>query len=85
MYLEIEIYDELKFEIKDGKINQEFISNLENMIMPDISGHELTDIIPLIENAGCQVIIEGDGNKAKQLTKPGTKLKKGQTIKINLI
>ena len=82
---EIEIYDELKFEIKDGKINQEFISNLENMIMPDISGHELTDIIPLIENAGCQVIIEGDGNKAKQLTKPGTKLKKGQTIKINLI
>ena len=43
------------------------------------------DIIPLIENAGCQVIIEGNGNRVKQLTKPGTKLKKGQTVKINLI
>ena len=82
---DVETYDEIKFEIKEEKINEEFISNLENMIMPDISGYELMDIIPLIENAGCQVIIEGNGNRVKQLTKPGTKLKKGQTVKINLI
>jgi len=55
------------------------------MIMPDISGFELRDLIPLIENAGCKVLIKGNGNKVKQITKPGTKLRKGQTIKINLI
>mgnify|MGYP001256108838 FL=1 len=81
----VESYDELKFEVQNQRINDEFISSLENMIMPDISGYELMDIIPLIENAGCQVIIEGNGNRVKQLTKPGTKLKKGETVKINLI
>ena len=54
------------------------------MIMPEISGYELMDVIPLIENAGCQVLVEGNGNRIKQLTKAGTKLKKGQTVKINL-
>ena len=43
------------------------------------------DVIPLIENVGCQVLIEGNGNRIKQLTKAGTKLKKGQDVKINLI
>ena len=81
----VESYDELKFEVINKRINDEFILNLENMIMPDISGYELMDVIPLIENAGCQVKIEGNGNRVKQLTKPGTKLKKGQTVKINLI
>ena len=81
---DVESYDELKYEIQNQRINEEFISNLENMIMPDISGYELMDVIPLIENAGCQVIIEGNGYKVKQVTKAGTKLKKGQTVKINL-
>ena len=80
----MESYDELKFEVQKQRINEEVISNLENMIMPDISGYELMDVIPLIENAGCQVLVEGNGNRIKQLTKPGTKLKKGQTVKINL-
>ena len=81
----IEAYKELEFDTYDEKTNQELISNLENMIMPDISGFELRDLIPLIENAGCKVLIEGNGSKVKQITKPGTKLIKGQTIKINLI
>ena len=42
------------------------------------------DVIPLIENAGCQVLVEGNGNRIKQLTKAGTKLKIGHTVKINL-
>ena len=53
--------------------------------MPDISSYELMDIIPILENAGCKVEIEGKGNKVRQLVKPGTKLKKGQKIKIKLI
>ena len=80
----VESYDELKFEVQNQRIKDEVIVNLENMIMPDISGYELMDVIPLIENAGCQVLVEGNGNRIKQLTKAGTKLKKGQTVKINL-
>ena len=55
------------------------------MIMPDISTFELMDIIPMIENNGYKLSIEGNGTKVRQITKSGTKLKKGQTIKINLI
>ena len=82
---EIETYDEIKFDSIGATNNQEFISKIENMIMPDISKYDLMDIIPMIENNGFKLTIEGNGNTVKQITKPGTKLKKGQTIKINLI
>ena len=82
---EVESYDEIKFESIEARSNQEFISKLEDMIMPDISTFELMDIIPMIENNGYKLSIEGNGNKVRQITKSGTKLKKGQTIKINLI
>ena len=77
--------NEIKFESIEAISNQEFVSKLENMIMPDISKYELMDIIPMIENNGYKLSIEGNGNKVRQITKSGTKLKKGQTIKINLI
>lgn len=80
-----EFYNSKEFSLKENKINQKSISDLENMIMPDISSYELMDIIPILENAGCKVEIEGKGNKVRQLVKPGTKLKKGQKIKIKLI
>ena len=80
----VESYDELKFDVQNQRINEEVIVNLENMIMPDISGYELMDVIPLIENVGCRVLIKGNGKRIKQLTKAGSKLKKGQTVKINL-
>ena len=80
----IESYDELKFDVQNQRINEEVIVNLENMIMPDISGYELMDVIPLIENVGCRVLIKGNGKRIKQLTKAGSKLKKGQTVEINL-
>ena len=80
-----EFYNSKEFSLKENKINQKSISDLENMIMPDISSYELMDIIPILENAGCKVEIQGKGNKVRQLVKPGTKLKKGQKIKIKLI
>ena len=82
---EIESYDEIKFESIEATSNHEFISKLDNMIMPDISKYELMDIIPMIENNGFKLSIEGNGNTVRQITKSGTRLKKGQTIKINLI
>ena len=82
---EIESYNEIDFELTNNKIKQESVTELENMIMPDLSEYELMDIIPFLENAGCKVIIEGRGNRVKQSIKPGTKLKKGQKIKIKLI
>ena len=80
-----EVYDYKLIEIKDNYVDQAFFSDLERMIMPDISKYELMDIIPMIENNGYKLSIEGNGNKVRQITKSGTKLKKGQTIKINLI
>ena len=80
-----EVYDHKLIEIKDNNVDQAFISDLERMIMPDISKYELMDIIPLMENSGFNIKVEGAGNKVRQMIKPGSKLKKGQKIKIKLI
>ena len=55
------------------------------MIMPDLTNYELMDIIPLLENVGCNVLIEGSGKKIRQSVKPGSRISKGQLIKIKLI
>ena len=81
----IESYIESDFNYSIDSSKQEYISDLENMIMPNFEGLELMDIIPLLENNGCKVKIEGSGSRVKQLIKPGTRLKKGQMIKLRLI
>ena len=81
----IESYIESDFNYSIDSSKQEYISDLENMIMPNFEGLELMDIIPLLENNGCKVKIEGSGSSVKQLIKPGTRLKKGQMIKLRLI
>tara|TARA_B100001287_G_scaffold191398_1_gene161729 strand:- start:42804 stop:44795 length:1992 start_codon:yes stop_codon:yes gene_type:complete len=80
-----EVYDYKLIEIKDNNIDQAFISDLERMIMPDISKYELMDIISIMENSGFTIKVEGTGNEVRQVIKPGSKLKKGQKIKIKLI
>jgi cell division protein FtsI (penicillin-binding protein 3) len=55
------------------------------MIMPDLSDYELMDVIPLLENVGCKVLVEGYGNKIRQSVRAGSTINKGQTIKIKLI
>ena len=70
---------------KERDINSKVLAELENMIMPDLTNYELMDIIPLLENVGCNVLVEGNGKKIRQSVKPGSKISKGQLIKIKLI
>ena len=42
-------------------------------------------IIPFLENAGFKVIVEGSGNNIQQINKAGSRIKKGEIIKIKLI
>ena len=81
----VESFAEKEFYHSINKVKQNSINNLENMLMPDISDYELMDIIPLLENLGCEVIIEGKGNNIEQSVSAGTRLKKGQKIKLKLI
>ena len=81
----VETYEVMKHKFHNTQIDDDIISKIESMIMPDISECELMDIIPLLENAGWQVLVEGSGHKISQSVKAGTKLKKGQIIKIRLI
>ena len=81
----IETYKEMKLQIHNNRISDDIISKLDSMIMPDISECELIDIIPLLENAGWQVLVEGSGHRILQSVEAGAKLEKGQIIKIRLI
>ena len=55
------------------------------MILPDLTKYDLIDIIPFLENAGFKVIVEGSGNNIQQINKAGSRIKKGEIIKIKLI
>ena len=80
----VENYD-LKFSSVSNKIFKDDLAVLENMIMPDLTKYDLIDIIPFLENAGFKVIVEGSGNNIQQINKAGSRIKKGEIIKIKLI
>ena len=81
----IETYRETNIFSKETDINSKVLAELENMIMPDLTEYELMDIIPLLENVGFNVLVEGNGKKIRQSVKPGSRISKGQLIKIKLI
>ena len=81
----VEIFNRDGFDWKSKSIDSEVLTQLENMIMPDLSDYELMDVIPLLENIGCKVLVEGYGNKIRQSVRAGSTINKGQTIKIKLI
>ena len=80
----VENYD-LKFSSVSNKIFKDDLAVLENMIMPDLTKYDLIDIIPFLENAGFKGIVEGSGNNIQQINKAGSRIKKGEIIKIKLI
>ena len=53
--------------------------------MPNLNDFGINELIPILENAGFSVVIDGNGLNVSQSILPGTKLSKGQEIKINLI
>lgn len=80
----VEIFNKDDFDWKSKSIDSKVLTQLENMIMPDLSNYELMDVIPLLENVGCKVLVEGYGNKIRQSVRAGSTINKGQTIKIKL-
>ena len=64
----------------EKKINA--INELNSLIMPDLNDFGINELIPILENAGFSVVIDGNGLNVSQSILPGTKLSKGQEIKI---
>ena len=57
---------------------------ITNNIVPQVIGMGARDVLFLLENAGLKVIIRGKGNVTKQSISPGTPIKKGDKIVIQL-
>jgi cell division protein FtsI (penicillin-binding protein 3) len=69
---------------KNGKTinyyNKQFIANL----VPDVSGMGLKDALYVLENAGLQVVVTGKGTVVRQSILPGTRVRKGDTIYLEM-
>lgn len=72
--------DTISYHQKINNIN----TLIEKNIMPDLTGLSVTEIVPLLENKGCKVILSGKGWINKQSIPPYTKLQKGQKIILTL-
>ena len=53
-------------------------------IMPSVVGMPTMDAIPLLENMGLKVKVDGTGVVKSQSVNKGTKIKKNQTIVLNI-
>ena len=60
------------------------IARTYKTIMPDLKGLPAMDAITLLENMGMKVKVVGSGKVVKQSVAKGTKLKRNQTIVLNL-
>ena len=78
-------YSEKKYIKNSGEKKINAINELNSLIMPDLNDFGINELIPILENAGFSVVIDGNGLNVSQSILPGTKLSKGQEIKINLI
>ena len=81
----VEYYSEKKYIKNSGEKKINAINELNSLIMPDLNDFGINELIPILENAGFSVVIDGNGLNVSQSILPGTKLSKGQEIKINLI
>lgn len=59
-------------------------AEMQNDIVPDVTGMSLKDAIFLLETMGLKVSVVGKGTVVKQSTEPGTKITRGLQITIEL-
>lgn len=57
---------------------------LEKNIMPDLKGMSLNETLPILENKGLKVIINGEGWISQQSIPPKSKIQKGQKLILTL-
>jgi len=72
----VAISENQNVNLKQRNINQELV--------PDVTGMPLNDAVYLLENFGLRVKVEGDGKIIEQSQNPGEQLIKGTTIKLFL-
>lgn len=53
-------------------------------VIPDVRGMNLRDAVFLLESLGCKINVSGKGKVVSQSVEPGTALKKGMLVKLNL-
>ncbi|MEC8610552.1 MAG: penicillin-binding protein [Bacteroidota bacterium] len=59
-------------------------TDLENNLMPNVTGMALSDVLYLLENYGLKVTYSGRGNVRFQSIEKGQRISKGQSISIEL-
>jgi cell division protein FtsI (penicillin-binding protein 3) len=72
------------------EVNAEYESyytmiNKEYTSIPDVKGMAAMDAIPLLENMGLQVTVQGKGVVVNQSLEPGETIEKGKRIHLNLM
>ncbi|UOB21314.1 penicillin-binding transpeptidase domain-containing protein [Macrococcus armenti] len=67
--------------LKDDKV---FILTDDNITMPDVSGWSKRDLLMLKTLTGIEISFKGSGYAVKQSIEPGTAIKKGDKLKIEL-
>ncbi len=96
----LEIYDELGINVEDGdarradwvitsqdKAKAEFLlkpKNVDFSSVPDVRGMGLRDALYLLENSGLKVGVSGSGTVKQQSLLPGSRVKRGDYIHIDL-
>ncbi|MBP7497232.1 MAG: transpeptidase family protein [Bacteroidales bacterium] len=84
--LELDAYKSEWLNIKlDSVIKINGEKQFTNGQVPDVTGMPLKDAVYILENKGLKVSIAGKGRVRNQSIKPGTKLEKAQTIKLDLL
>ena len=92
------IYDELDFDVEDEKVKEHdwVLTTRENgevvleprtiieTLVPNVKGMGLRDAIYLLENSGLKVGVSGSGMVSKQSLTPGSKVRRGSYIQIEL-
>lgn len=76
-------------EINDSKINKDFESyyaqlRRKDQVIPDMEGMSAMDAIPMLENMGLKVHVNGNGSVRAQSISAGTKIKENQQIQLTL-
>ncbi len=90
IYNDTPIIDEVPYKVKDNKrVNrsyQSYYAKAEKYktIMPNVNGMTAMDALTLLENMGLEVRLKGKGIVRSQSIAPGTKVKKNQSISLEL-
>lgn len=67
----------------EEKVNLRMRS-VSSMLVPDVTGMGLKDAVYLLENAGLSVIVSGRGTVRRQSIAPGTSIRRGETVRLEM-